>query len=63
MSQLYSVADPALENFRQKWPQVEMDFKSGVTFDPQPSLQQGELDLAMTSDILAAQRSALFANV
>ena len=52
MSQLYSVADPALENFRQKWPQVEMDFKSGVTFDPQPSLQQGELDLVMTSDIL-----------
>ncbi|WP_417634554.1 HTH-type transcriptional regulator MetR, partial [Enterobacter hormaechei] len=43
---------PALENFRQKWPQVEMDFKSGVTFDPQPSLQQGELDLVMTSDIL-----------
>lgn len=43
---------PALENFRQRWPQVEMDFKSGVTFDPQPSLQQGELDLVMTSDIL-----------
>ncbi|MBS0849910.1 HTH-type transcriptional regulator MetR [Citrobacter sp. JGM124] len=43
---------PALENFRQHWPQVEMDFKSGVTFDPQPSLQQGELDLVMTSDIL-----------
>lgn len=33
-------------------PQVEMDFKSGVTFDPQPALQQGELDLVMTSDIL-----------
>lgn len=29
-----------------------MDFTSGVTFDPQPSLQQGELDLVMTSDIL-----------
>ncbi|VTP82514.1 DNA-binding transcriptional regulator MetR [Leclercia adecarboxylata] len=29
-----------------------MDFKSGVTFDPQPSLVQGELDLVMTSDIL-----------
>ncbi|PLY43063.1 HTH-type transcriptional regulator MetR [Lelliottia sp. F153] len=43
---------PALENFRQNWPQVEMDFKSGVTFDPQPSLQQGELDLVLTSDIL-----------
>ena len=43
---------PALESFRQHWPQVEMDFKSGVTFDPQPALQQGELDLVMTSDIL-----------
>ncbi|ATO35666.1 HTH-type transcriptional regulator MetR [Dickeya dianthicola] len=43
---------PALENFHQNWPQVVMDFKSGVTFDPQPALQQGELDLVMTSDIL-----------
>jgi LysR family transcriptional regulator for metE and metH len=29
-----------------------MDFKSGVTFDPQPALQQDELDLVLTSDIL-----------
>ncbi|PKH19577.1 HTH-type transcriptional regulator MetR [Enterobacterales bacterium CwR94] len=43
---------PALDNFRQSWPQVEMDFKSGVTFDPQPALQQGELDVVLTSDIL-----------
>ena len=43
---------PALENFRANWPQVEMDFKSGVTFDPQPALQQDELDLVLTSDIL-----------
>ncbi|WP_436877814.1 HTH-type transcriptional regulator MetR [Siccibacter turicensis] len=43
---------PALENFRHQWPQVEMDFKSGVTFDPQPALQQGELDIVLTSDIL-----------
>ena len=43
---------PALENFHKTWPQVDLDFKSGVTFDPQPSLQQGELDLVMTSDIL-----------
>lgn len=46
------MVDPALENFRASWPQVEMDFTSGVTFDPQPALQQGELDLVMTSDIL-----------
>ena len=43
---------PALNNFRQSWPQVVMDFKSGVTFDPQPALQQGELDVVLTSDIL-----------
>ncbi|OZT15800.1 HTH-type transcriptional regulator MetR, partial [Serratia marcescens] len=43
---------PALDNFRQRFPQVVMDFTSGVTFDPQPALQQGELDLVMTSDIL-----------
>jgi LysR family transcriptional regulator for metE and metH len=49
---------PALNNFRQSWPQVVMDFKSGVTFDPQPALQQGELDLVLTSDILP--RSGLF---
>ncbi|XIW46744.1 LysR substrate-binding domain-containing protein [Escherichia coli] len=54
---------PALENFHKNWPQVEMDFKSGVTFDPQPALQQGELDLVMTSDILPRSGLALFADV
>jgi len=49
---------PALDKFRQSWPQVVMDFKSGVTFDPQPALQQGELDIVLTSDILP--RSGLF---
>ncbi len=43
---------PALEQFRTLWPQVEMDFHSGVTFDPQPALQQDELDIVLTSDIL-----------
>lgn len=43
---------PALDQFRQHWPQVEMDFRSGVTFEPQPALQQGELDIVLTSDIL-----------
>lgn len=43
---------PALAHFRQLWPDVEMDFQSGVTFDPQPALQQSELDIVLTSDIL-----------
>lgn len=49
---------PALAEFHQQWPQVLMDFRSGVTFDPQPALQQGELDLVLTSDILP--RSGLY---
>ncbi|MEA9389842.1 HTH-type transcriptional regulator MetR [Acerihabitans sp. TG2] len=49
---------PALSEFRDLWPQVVVDFRSGVTFDPQPALQQGELDLVLTSDILP--RSGLF---
>lgn len=48
---------PALNNFRKSWPEVEVDFHSETMFDPQPALQQGELDLVMTSDILP--RSAL----
>ncbi|SUW65897.1 HTH-type transcriptional regulator gltR [Buttiauxella agrestis] len=43
---------PALEYFHKTWPQVDLDFKSGVTFDPQPALQQSELDIVLTSDIL-----------
>lgn len=46
---------PALQQFRQAWPQVTVDFKSGVTFDPQPELLSRELDIVMTSDILADQ--------
>ncbi|WP_140179028.1 HTH-type transcriptional regulator MetR [Providencia stuartii] len=44
---------PALQQFRQTWPQVSVDFKSGVTFDPQPELLSRELDIVLTSDILA----------
>ncbi|MEX0445469.1 HTH-type transcriptional regulator MetR [Xenorhabdus sp. SGI246] len=43
---------PALKRFRESWPQVNVDFKSGVTFDPQPALQQRELDIVLTSDII-----------
>lgn len=54
---------PALNAFRQRWPGVELDFKNGVIFDPQPALQQGELDIVMTSDIQPSAHlhySALF---
>ncbi len=47
---------PALNSFREHWPHVAVEFTSGVTFDPQPALQQGELDLVLTSDILPRSR-------
>lgn len=43
---------PALDNFRQHWPEIAMEFQSGTIFDPQPALLQGEIDLVLTSDIL-----------
>lgn len=43
---------PALNQFRSNFPAVNMEFTSGVTFDPQPALQQGELDIVLTSDIM-----------
>ncbi len=43
---------PTLEYLYKKWPQLKIDFKSDVTFEPQPALQQGALDLVITSNIL-----------
>lgn len=42
---------PALQHFRNTWPQVNVEFKSGVTFDPQPALLARTLDIVLTSDI------------
>lgn len=41
---------PALATFRQRCPDVEVDFQSAATFDPQPALARGELDLVLTSE-------------
>lgn len=44
---------PVLEAFRQAWPQVEVDIRVGVSFDPMPALQKGDIDLVISSDPLA----------
>jgi len=43
---------PVLNQYRQDWPDVELDFVSG--FEPQPhlALQQGETDILITGDCL-----------
>jgi len=41
---------PAIDKFRDSWPEVELDFSSGFSFLPLPALERGNLDLVVTSD-------------
>ena len=41
---------PALDDYRQQWPNVEVDFSSGFHFDALQALSDGELDLVITAD-------------
>ena len=41
---------PTIDQFRNAWPEVEVDFASGFFFAPMPALARGELDLVVTSD-------------
>ncbi len=41
---------PTIDQFRNAWPDVEVDFASGYFFAPLPALARGELDLVVTSD-------------
>ncbi|GLS90145.1 XRE family transcriptional regulator [Psychromonas marina] len=41
---------PAIDCFRDSWPEVELDFSSGFSFLPLPALKRGNLDLVVTAD-------------
>jgi len=43
---------PTLDEYREDWPDVEIDLISGFNFDPLPALTRSELDLVITSDPL-----------
>lgn len=43
---------PVLDAFKRKWPHVEVDIRVGVSFDPLPALQKGDIDLVVSSDPL-----------
>ncbi|QCO70617.1 HTH-type transcriptional regulator MetR [Buchnera aphidicola] len=49
---------PALKVFQKKCPKIEIDFYSDMNFNPQTFLQQGKLDIVLTSEVLP--RSNLF---
>ena len=41
---------PAIDSYREAWPEVELDISSGFNFAPLPALARGDLDLVITSD-------------
>ena len=41
---------PAIDLYRDEWPEVELDISSGFPFAPLPALGRGDLDLVITSD-------------
>ena len=43
---------PAINDYREQWPDVELDISGGFSFAPLPALARGELDLVVTSDPL-----------
>ena len=43
---------PALDAFREQWPDVVLDLSAAFSFAPLPALLRGDLDLVVTSDPL-----------
>lgn len=41
---------PAMDAFRDNWPEVELDILTGFSFAPLPALGRSELDLVVTAD-------------
>jgi len=41
---------PAINHYREEWPEVELDISSGFHFAPLPALRRGDLDLVITAD-------------
>ncbi|MEZ5558869.1 MAG: LysR family transcriptional regulator [Pseudomonadales bacterium] len=41
---------PAINSYREGWPEVELDIASGFHFAPLPALARGDLDLVITAD-------------
>ncbi|MEM1276788.1 MAG: LysR family transcriptional regulator [Pseudomonadota bacterium] len=41
---------PVLEEFRRRWPDVDVDIRPGLSFDALPALEREEVDLVISSD-------------
>ena len=50
---------PAINSFRDHWPEVEIDLSTSFHFEPIPALQRGDIDLVVTSDPRRTGRSCI----
>jgi len=41
---------PTLQRYREQWPDITIDIKLGMSFDPLPALTRGEVDLVISTD-------------
>jgi LysR family transcriptional regulator for metE and metH len=46
---------PAIDQYRESWPEVELDVSGGFHFAPLPALSRGDLDLVITADPVAQE--------
>ena len=46
---------PAIEAYRDRWPDIELDLSTAFGFNPLPALLRGDLDLVITSDPVAQE--------
>ena len=51
---------PAISEYREHWPDVELDIASGFHFAPLPALARGDLDLVITADPIASDGLCYF---
>ena len=49
---------PAIDAYREGWPDVELDIASGFSFEALPALIRGDLDLVVTADPVAGAELA-----
>ncbi|HHJ20159.1 MAG TPA: LysR family transcriptional regulator [Gammaproteobacteria bacterium] len=42
---------PVLDQYRHRWPDVDIDIRLGLSFEPIAALQKGEVDLVISSDL------------
>ncbi len=41
---------PVLDQYRQQWPEIEIDIRTGFNFEPIAALQKGQVDVVISSD-------------